>query len=105
MINLENKIPTSISSSEEKPKAMDFDAHREEGIKLIQQLSPDLWTDHNLHDPGITLLEELCYAITDLAYRLDYPKPYQNIDCYSVQVDYLLNFLVPQDEVYDDFFF
>ncbi len=28
-----------------------------------------LWTDYNAHDPGITLLEALCYAITDLGYR------------------------------------
>src|SRR5262249_30120280 len=28
------------------------------------------WTDYNTHDPGITTLEALCYAITDLAYRV-----------------------------------
>lgn len=28
-----------------------------------------LWTDYNIHDPGITLLELLCYAITELGYR------------------------------------
>ena len=27
------------------------------------------WTDHNAHDPGVTLLEALCYALTDLGYR------------------------------------
>ena len=26
--------------------------------------------DYNTHDPGITILEALCYAITDLAYRV-----------------------------------
>ncbi|NEQ10530.1 MAG: hypothetical protein F6K37_32810 [Moorea sp. SIO4E2] len=31
-----------------------------------------LWTDYNTHDPGITILEQLCYAITDLSYRLDF---------------------------------
>jgi hypothetical protein len=30
------------------------------------------WTDHNLHDPGITLLEHLAYAISDLCYRLGF---------------------------------
>jgi len=30
------------------------------------------WTDHNLHDPGITLLEHLAYAISDLRYRLGF---------------------------------
>ena len=33
------------------------------------ELSGRVWTDHNLHDPGITTLEILCYALTDLAYR------------------------------------
>jgi hypothetical protein len=28
------------------------------------------WTDYNVHDPGITILEAFCYAITDLAYRI-----------------------------------
>jgi uncharacterized protein len=30
------------------------------------------WTDHNPHDPGITLLEHLAYAISDLSYRLGF---------------------------------
>lgn len=31
-----------------------------------------IWSDHNLHDPGITLLEHLAYAISDLSYRLGF---------------------------------
>ena len=31
-------------------------------------LGPD-WTEHNTHDPGITVLELLTYALTDLQYR------------------------------------
>lgn len=27
------------------------------------------WTDHNTHDPGITMLEAICYNMSDLAYR------------------------------------
>ena len=27
------------------------------------------WTDYNTHDPGITVLEMLCYNVSDLAYR------------------------------------
>ena len=42
---------------------------REQGITYIQNLSGKIWTDHNLHDPGITTLEALCYALTDLGYR------------------------------------
>lgn len=49
--------------------AEDYDFLRREGIKHIEKLSGNIWTDYNTHDPGITLLEALCYAITDLTYR------------------------------------
>ena len=42
---------------------------RAEGLSHIQSLSHSLWTDYNAHDPGITTLEALCYAITELGYR------------------------------------
>lgn len=38
----------------------------------IQQLASELWTDYNTHDPGITLLEVLCYGLTDLGYRTNF---------------------------------
>ncbi len=49
--------------------AEDFLAMRRQGIKSIERLSSDTWTDYNLSDPGITILEAVCYAITDLSYR------------------------------------
>ncbi|NEP17169.1 MAG: hypothetical protein F6J97_09705 [Leptolyngbya sp. SIO4C1] len=51
------------------PPYLEFQALREIGIDHLQQLASDLWTDYNLHDPGITILEVLCYALTDLGYR------------------------------------
>lgn len=51
-----------------KPAA-DYYLLRREGIGLIENAGSSLWTDYNSHDPGITILEALCYAITDLAYR------------------------------------
>ena len=51
------------------PPYVDFTRLREEGIQHLEKLSTALWTDFNLHDPGITFLELLCYAITDLGYR------------------------------------
>ena len=44
-------------------------------MSLLQRLAGSSWTDHNTHDPGITLLEALCYALTDLGYRTDYSLP------------------------------
>ncbi len=43
------------------------------GLKHVQQLSNRIWTDYNVHDPGITILELLCYSLTDLGYRAAYP--------------------------------
>lgn len=51
------------------PTSMDWVALRREGIQHIERLGAQIWTDYNLHDPGITILEILCYAITDLGYR------------------------------------
>jgi len=42
------------------------------GLKLCQEMGGDLWTDYNEHDPGVTILEQLCYALTDLSYRTDF---------------------------------
>ncbi|MGZ8244778.1 hypothetical protein [Methylomagnum sp.] len=51
---------------------MDYHHLLKEGIRLCQQLAGDHWTDYNEHDPGVTILEQLCYALTDLAYRTGY---------------------------------
>src|SRR5262245_55149177 len=50
--------------------AADFYRLRREGIGFIAQMGSRKWTDSNVHDPGITILEAFSYAITDLAYRL-----------------------------------
>lgn len=49
--------------------SLDYKALRRQGLKHIEALASDFWTDYNVHDPGITILELLCYAITDLGYR------------------------------------
>jgi len=52
-----------------------LDQRRLAGIGLdgVRRLSRRQWTDHNTHDPGITTLELLAYALTDLAYRAHFP--------------------------------
>jgi hypothetical protein len=47
----------------------DYHFLRQKGMEYIQALGSKIWTDYNIHDPGITTLELMCYAITDLAYR------------------------------------
>jgi hypothetical protein len=51
---------------------LSFEILRSHGIELIQKMAGNVWTDFNLHDPGVTILEQLCYAITDLAYQTDF---------------------------------
>lgn len=65
--------PDHIKRLQPDPDGLDFDGLRRRGIELLQQLSSDRWTDYNLHDPGVTLLEVLCYGLTDLVYRTDFP--------------------------------
>ncbi|MUG97767.1 hypothetical protein F7734_37850 [Scytonema sp. UIC 10036] len=61
-----------LSISKQKPEFppyLNFQTLRDIGITHLQSLSGKLWTDYNLHDPGVTILEVLCYAVTDLGYR------------------------------------
>lgn len=62
--------PNSILKQPVLKAAEDYYRLRREGIGFIEQMGSRHWTDYNTHDPGITLLEALCYAITDLAYRI-----------------------------------
>ncbi|MFT3794683.1 hypothetical protein [Flavobacterium sp.] len=54
------------------PPSQDFTFLQQRGLKYIEQLGRKFWTDYNAHDPGITILEVLCYAITELGYRSDF---------------------------------
>lgn len=42
---------------------------RAAGIVKVQAASGNIWTDYNLHDPGVTLLEQTCFALTEVSYR------------------------------------
>ncbi len=59
----------TISAKSSPNASMNFEFLREEGLKFIKELAGKVWTDHNIHDPGITILESLCYAITELGFR------------------------------------
>lgn len=64
-----NQQPQTLPKQLDQKPAEDFFALRREGIGYIAEMGSGLWTDYNTHDPGITLLEAFCYALTDLAYR------------------------------------
>ena len=59
----------SLERGKKLPSSMDYDFLRRKAISLTQQISGNKWTDYNVHDPGITILEQFCFALTDIAYR------------------------------------
>ncbi len=64
---------TTITKNPALSSDEDYAFLRSHGLQYIEELSSDLWTDYNEHDPGITILEALCYAITELGYRAGLP--------------------------------
>ncbi len=95
----------TIARNRKLPEAMDYRFLRQKGIEYITQLASQIWTDHNIHDPGITTLEVLCYAITELTYRTRFStrdilarKKGENIkDFFTAREVLTCNPLTPED--------
>ncbi|NJM38579.1 MAG: hypothetical protein HC845_12365 [Akkermansiaceae bacterium] len=62
----------TISAAKPASLALNYEELRAEGLAYLEQVVSSLWTDYNIHDPGITLLELLCFGITDIAYRTSF---------------------------------
>lgn len=54
------------------PNPLDYEQLKAYGLEYIRSIANKQWTDFNLHDPGVTILEALCFALTDLAYRTQF---------------------------------
>ncbi len=67
------KTPITIQKNTNSQDDLDFHFLRKTGIDYIEKIGSSLWTDYNSHDPGITMMEMLCYAITDLGQRIEMP--------------------------------
>ena len=65
---LTDSLPTDTTPT----LILDYENLRKEGIAWLEKLAGSEWTDFNAHDPGITILEQVCYALTDLSYRINY---------------------------------
>jgi len=57
--------PMDISLGNLLQNSKNFEFLKEQGMQVIRQVASSTWTDHNLHDPGITLLETFCHALTE----------------------------------------
>ena len=64
-----------VNITKEPPpfRSMDYDALYREGIEWIQRYAGAIWTDYNLHDPGVTRLEYLGFSSTEVGYRCNFP--------------------------------
>jgi hypothetical protein len=60
--------PQTLPRLPAEPLPWSFDGLRREALRGVQALAGRRWTDYNLHDPGVTLLEAVCYALTEQAY-------------------------------------
>ncbi|MXO04512.1 hypothetical protein [Flavobacterium sp. HBTb2-11-1] len=69
LLNPHITIPKKSASEDD----LDFFYLRKKGIEYIESFGSKFWTDFNEHDPGITMLEMLSYAISDLGMRLNLP--------------------------------
>ncbi len=61
-----------VSQADREADELGFWSLRTLAIARAQAASGKVWTDYNLHDPGVTLLEAVCYALTELVYRADF---------------------------------
>lgn len=47
-------------------------ALQKQSLEMVQQLSGDVWTDYNEHDPGVTLMDTLNYALFETNYQQEF---------------------------------
>lgn len=50
-----------------------YDVFYRHGIECLQKYCGEIWTDYNIHDPGVTIFEQLCYALSELHYKSTFP--------------------------------
>ena len=64
--------PATIPREPVVSHGLGYESLRLEALEATQQASGNTWTDYNPHDPGVTILEQLCYGMADLGYRLGF---------------------------------
>ncbi len=85
---------------ERRERGTDFYHHLEQrSVALLQRLSGEIWSDYNVHDPGVTLLEVLNHALDELRYKLDFPLDDYLTDPASGKIPFRRMGLLPFDEL------
>ncbi|QHS56453.1 hypothetical protein GWR56_13230 [Mucilaginibacter sp. 14171R-50] len=55
------------------PETQDFQALKSAGLAFLKEHSGGEWTNFNASDPGVTILDQVCFALTELGYCNDFP--------------------------------
>ena len=55
------------------PETQDFQALKTAGLDFLKAHSGSEWTNFNASDPGVTILDQVCFALTELGYCNDFP--------------------------------
>jgi hypothetical protein len=57
------------------PPEQDFKFLKERGLDFVRANGGPRWSNLNSADPGITILDQLCYALSELGYCTGFPIP------------------------------
>lgn len=55
------------------PEYLNFNALKSLAIADLKQLAGSVWSNFNESDPGVTILDQLVYGLTELGYCADFP--------------------------------
>lgn len=72
LTSMNGGLPESTLTIARRRAPGEFEKFREAMLSAVQRLASHAWTDYNLHDPGVTILEQLCYVLTDINHRTSY---------------------------------
>lgn len=79
----ERKQPFIRQEAQEQALYSRLQAHT---LEEVQRMSGNVWTDYNVHDPGVTLADVANYGLAELDYKLGFP---------------LADYLTSEDGVFD----
>ena len=69
-MNEERKQPFIRQEAQEQALFSRLQAHT---LEEVQRMSGNVWTDYNVHDPGVTLADVANYGLAELDYKLGFP--------------------------------
>lgn len=78
------------------PIDQNFSALKSDGLDMIKALAGKKWSNYNESDPGVTILDQLCYALTELGYCAQFPIA-DVLTRADGKINYQDQFFEPQD--------